>query len=521
MALTINADVRIDGRDELIDKLKAKLTVKESPTDVDLILYAYEAWGEDCVKHLIGDFAFAIYEDRSRRFFCARDPFGVKPFFYALIGDELIFSNSLNEIRLDRRVSDRLNEIAIGDYLLFGVNQDLSTTTFTDIQRLPPGHSLTFAGGSITVRRYWTPSIPHEIHFRDANAYVERFSELLITAIQNRLGPDRIAVLMSGGLDSTSVAAIARTDCHAFTIVYDNLIPEEERHYSTIAANHLSIPITHLSADQYSLFEERIAGDMDQPEPFLLSPLTAQYNDLLRLCANHSHVALTGWDGDAFMNESQTSAFRSKLRQLFPKRARLPQWIDTSFAKRTNLLERLINPRSPVNPVPGRPSATRALNSAVWSSLFEGYHPSSTKLDLEIRHPLIDVRLVEYLLSIPPVPWCVNKHVLRQTMKDLLPAAIINRPKTALAGDPALQLTRHASVRWLDSFEVNPQLRDFVNLKLRQPVAGEQTSGGLWANLRIFALNYWLTNSQPIVRRATTNQVSNNRRCMTSVAQTA
>ena len=521
MALTINADARIDGRKELIAKLKAKLTVKDSPSDAELILYAYEAWGEDCVTHLIGDFAFAIRDDRSRRLFCARDHFGVKPFFYAHLAGDFIFSNRLNELRADPRISDTLNEVAIGDYLLFGVNQDLSTTTFKDIQRLPPGHSLTFADNSIKIHRYWTPSLPREVHFRDPRQYVERFSELLSTAIEDRLRTDRIAVLMSGGLDSTSVAAIAGTNCHAFTIVYDDLIPDEERHYSTIAANHLSIPITHLSADQYSLFEERIAGDMNQPEPFLLSPLTAQYNDLLRLCANHSHVALTGWDGDAFMNETQTSAFRSKLRQLFPKRTRLPQWIDASFGKRTNLLERLINPKNPLNPVAGRPSATRALNSTVWSSLFEGYHPSSTKLNLEIRHPLIDVRLVEYLLSIPPVPWCVNKHILRQAMKNLLPPAIINRPKTALAGDPALQLTRRASVRWLDSFEVNPQLRDFVNLKLRQPVAGEQTSDGLWANLRIFALNYWLTNSQPIVRRATTNQVSNNRTCITSVAQTA
>ena len=522
MALTITADARIDGRDELINKLKRRLTVKESPTDTDLLVYVYEAWGEDCVKHLIGDFAFAIYDDRSRRLFCARDHFGVKPFFYALSGDKLIFSNSINEIRQDLCVSDTLNEIAIGDYLLFGVNQDLSTTTFKDIKRLPPGHTLTFDGSSVTIRRYWTASIPHEIRFPDANAYVERLSELLMTAIQDRLRTDRVAVLMSGGLDSTSVAAIARTNCHAFTVVYDSLIPDEERHYSTIAANHLRIPITHLSADQYSLFEERIAGDMNQPEPFLLSPLTAQFNDLLRLCANHSHVALTGWDGDAFMNEPQTS-FRSKLRQLFPKRARLPQWIDPSFANRTSLLDRLINPinQSPVNPIRGRPSATRLLNSPVWTSLFEGYHRSSTKLDLEIRHPLIDVRLVEYLLSVPATPWCVNKHILREAIKRQLPAAIVNRPKTALAGDPALQLTRCASVRWLDSFEVNPQLRDFVNLKLRQPVAGEQTSDGLWANLRIFALNYWLTNSQPIVRRATTNQVSNNRTCITSVAQTA
>ena len=512
---TITANARLDGRSELANKL----ALKQSATDDDLILHAYEAWGEDCVKHLIGDFAFAIRDDRTRRLFCARDHFGVKPFFYALAGDELIFSNSLNEIRMDPRVSDTLNEIAIGDYLLFGVNQDLSTTTFKDIQRLPPGHTLTFAGGSIKIHPYWKPSIPRKIRFRDANDYVERFSELLATAIQDRLGPDRVAVLMSGGLDSTSIAAVARAKRHAFTVVYDNLIPDEERHYSTIAANHLNIPITHLSADRYSLFEERIPGDMNQPEPFLLSPLTAQYNDLLRLCASHSRVALTGYDGDAFMNEPGRWHFgiRSKLKRMFGKPSAeiaLPEWIDESFAKRTRLLDRWkkswnsrVDLASPANPL--------------WTALFEGYDRSVTKLDLEVRHPFIDVRLVEFLSAIPAHPWRVKKHILRLAMKDKLPPAIINRPKTPLAGNPALQLVRHASVRWLDSFEVNPQLRDFVNLKLRPPVASEQTSDGLWANLRIFALNYWLTNSQPIVRRATTNQVIDERTCMASVAQTA
>ena len=86
-------------------------------------------------------------------------------------------------------------------------------------------------------------------------------------------------------------------------------------------------------------------------------------------------------------------------------------------------------------------------------------------------------------------------------MKNKLPDAVLNRPKTGLAGDPALQLVRRASVRWLDSFEVSPQLRAFVNLDRRRPVVEEETSDGLWASLRVFALNYWLMNSQPSVRR--------------------
>jgi asparagine synthase (glutamine-hydrolysing) len=139
----------------------------------------------------------------------------------------------------------------------------------------------------------------------------------------------------------------------------------------------------------------------------------------------------------------------------------------------------------------------RALNSKIWTSLFEGYDPGATKLQLEVRHPFLDVRLVEYLLAIPTRPWCVNKHLLRRAMSDKLPAAVLNRQKTGLMGDPALQLARRASVRWLDDFEVSPQLRAFVNLNRRRPVAEEKTSDALWASLRVFALNYWLINSRP------------------------
>ena len=171
----------------------------------ELILDAYEKWGDDCVKHLLGDFAFAIWDDRRKRLFCARDHFGVKPFFYTHIGDNFNFSSTLNELK----VSTELNEIAIGDYLLFGVNQDQSTTVFKDIQRLPPGHTLIVENNQIKIQRYWTPSLPAEIRFRDPDSYVERFLELLTLAVTDRLRTDRVAISMSGGLDSTSLAAIA------------------------------------------------------------------------------------------------------------------------------------------------------------------------------------------------------------------------------------------------------------------------------------------------------------------------
>src|ERR1043166_267023 len=203
------SDARIDARAELLKDLPSSLVSKQNPNDAELILYAYEAWGEACIQHLIGDFVFAIWDSRLQRLFCARDHLGVKPFFYAVTPDRIIFSNTLNAVRFDRRVSDQLNEVAIGDYLLFGVNQDLSTTTFRDINRLPAGHTLTVSNSRVKTQCYWKPTRKSELNFRDRYSYVERFDELLANAVEDRLRTNRVAVSMSGGLDSTSIAALA------------------------------------------------------------------------------------------------------------------------------------------------------------------------------------------------------------------------------------------------------------------------------------------------------------------------
>jgi asparagine synthase (glutamine-hydrolysing) len=213
------------------------------------------------------------------------------------------------------------------------------------------------------------------------------------------------------------------------------------------------------------------------------------------------------------MNVPQPPGLKTRIKRLIGKKraatAGCPySWLDESFVKRTELIERWerrsIDSASPANPI--------------WTALFEGYDPSATKLNLEVRHPFMDVRLVEFLSSIPARPWRVNKHILRVAMRDKLPDAVLNRRKTPLARDPALQLARRGSVRCVDSFEVSPQLRAFVNLNRRRSLADEETSDGLWANLRIFALNYWLTNSQPAVRRTSQTQVNTVAAKKTSIA---
>jgi asparagine synthase (glutamine-hydrolysing) len=116
--------------------------VPPSATDADLILCAYRVWGEGCVEHLLCDFAFAIWDERSQSLYCARDHFGVKPFYYSLSAKSLVFGNTLDCIRIHPGVSDELNDRAIGDFLLFGSNEDPTTTVFAGIQRLAAAHSL-------------------------------------------------------------------------------------------------------------------------------------------------------------------------------------------------------------------------------------------------------------------------------------------------------------------------------------------------------------------------------------------
>jgi asparagine synthase (glutamine-hydrolysing) len=207
----IVADARLDGRRDLVAKLTA--TGQQLPvgaTDAELILRAYNAWGEDCVRHLLGDFAFGIWDRPRQRLFCARDHMGVKPFYYAAVGSLVIFSNTLDTIRQHPAVSDRLNDLAIADFLLFDMNQDADTTSFADIHRLPAAHLLLCNCEAVSVRRYWTLSVVEPVHFKQDTEYLECFQELIDEAVTARLDANSTGILMSGGFDSPTVAATAK-----------------------------------------------------------------------------------------------------------------------------------------------------------------------------------------------------------------------------------------------------------------------------------------------------------------------
>jgi len=539
----ITADARLDGRAALIAELRGR--GRECPpctTEPELILHAYGAWGEGCVDHLLGDFAFAIWDGRTRKLFCARDQFGIKPFFYARVGSAFVFSNTLNCIRLVPGVSDDLDEQFIGDFLLFELSPDLHRTAFEALRRLPPAHTLVAADGRMRIRRYWTLPIDPPTVFKNSRDYVERFLELFKQAVEDRLRTRRVGVFMSGGLDSTSVAAMAKKisertgeplELRAHAVVYDRLVPDQERHYAEAAAKGLGIPIDCFVADGYRLFEGWNDGRVRFPEP-VSNPLVLMGLDRLQGIAAGTRVALSGYGGDPALSSLISRHCRELLKQarlgqlaldvarylaaegrfsrLYLRirlarwlhgnhwRGEYPEWLNPEFEKRLDLRTRWEEfGRSVVPKGVVRPEAYDLLRAPTWPGIFDGYDAGTTGALLEVRHPFFDLRLLRYLLSLETLPWCSDKEVLRVAMKGLLPEEIRLRPKTPITVDPFTARKSELTQALGGGFFPAPELERFVSLNGTSGPRNEIRPLRLLRELRPITLSFWLKSQSAIV----------------------
>jgi asparagine synthase (glutamine-hydrolysing) len=526
----IVADCRVDARSELIGKLDASPALRQAP-DVELILRAYLRWGESCVEHLLGDFAFAIWDGRSRRLFCARDHFGVKPFFYAHRPECFVFSNTLDCVRRHPAVSDRLDDLAIADFLLFDQNQNAAGSAFADIRRLPPAHTLVWSDGELQLRRYWTLPIDEPVYLKSRRDYVEQFRYLLRQSVRDRLRTDRVTVFMSGGLDSPLLAATARdlldspSSVSALTCVYDHLIPDNERHYAGLVARHLGIPIHFHINDDPSRVKPRQLQRLGSPEP--VADPWLRVNSRAEYCevASRGRVALYGEGPDNALYYEWRPHLECLFRQgRWPRlvsdvcsylrahrripvlltlpgsirnwRSRnesavpFPAWLNDSFSARLDLPRRWIEAQTPVAPShPVRPVGYRSLQSPLWQSLLEDCDAACTGVPVETRHPYLDLRLIRFMLSVPSLPWCMGKHLLREAARGVLPEEVRRRPKTPLSADPLFERSRQESTSSLP--EATPALAAYVDLDRFSRSKSESTAQ-FHVNLRLQGLHWWL-----------------------------
>ena len=213
--IVIAFDGRLDHRDDLCGTLGVPLTERGVP-DPDLILRAYEKWGVECAAKIEGEFAFALWDGRKRELFCARDVFGHRGFYYHLDSRRFIFASTIRGVLAVPGVPRELDELVLACRLC-GLPQPADRTFYLNLRCLSPAHSLKVRpGAQPEARQYWKLAMEPEIRLRSPEEYAEALRELIERATRSALRVRHpVAVMLSGGLDSTGVACLAARELGA------------------------------------------------------------------------------------------------------------------------------------------------------------------------------------------------------------------------------------------------------------------------------------------------------------------
>jgi asparagine synthase (glutamine-hydrolysing) len=497
-SFVVTADARIDNRKELISCLGPHRKRTDDIRDTDLILAAYQRWGDEAPGHLVGDFAFALWDGRRRTLLCARDPMGVKSFYYYHRADGLFaFASEIKALVACADIPCCLNELKVADHLL-GNLEDTTSTFYQDIVRLPAAHSVVVGPESMRLRRYWELDCSRELQLRSDQEYAEAFREHFLDAVRARTrSAFPVGSALSGGLDSSSIACSAnlvltteQRPLRTFSAVFPTL-PEpelqriDERPHVEAVLHEGQFDHTYVRADQTSpLIEwQRVFWHLD--EACLAPNLYLHWGLYKTARAKGVRVFLDGVDGDTtvshgfghltdlarmgrwlrFWKEATALSkrypvsygLRSLVRQhgiraLVPNpmirswraiRSRIGQqarhhtFISQEFAESVGARGR--GQRRDLESLGARRNHFEALHSPLIPYAMEIADKASAAFEIEARYPFLDRRLIEFCLSIPGEQklhegW--TRMVMRRGMAGILPPEVQWRiDKSDLSGN--------------------------------------------------------------------------------------
>ena len=517
--LAVVFDGRIDARDDLVRALGAPLAT----SDAELAARAFAAWGDDAPAHILGDFAIAVWNRRERRLTLARDRFGVRPLYFARDGESVVAMSDLAALLAAGDLGATLDDEVIEDFLLFGCALDETRTSFARIRRVAPAHVAVFDARGMRHTRYWSlkavAAPPH-------SETVEAFREVFGRAVADRARGGRVALSLSGGVDSTAVATtLARVRpgaTSAVTAGYEELVQDDDHRYAVRAAAALRIPHHFLASDRYALFERWDDPHCRGLEP-VDTPLRAAFIDLMRLLGDRGPVIMTGQGADAVLYASHgyfidllkrgriDRVLREALGYALTRR-RLPPLLFRSHLMRTLHLTS-DEPPFPrwMRPQlrdrwrehwawrgralhPARPEAAVLVQQPLWSSAFQSYDVAWTGVRAELAVPFFDTRVVEFLFSLPPMPHFADKDIVRRAMAGALPDDVRLRPKRPLGADPAAVLLRREVEGWLPQLN-HPEMERYVDVRILSETIRSAASRGAAMHHEIAALSLamWLS----------------------------
>ncbi len=473
---------------ELRDQLEKKGHRFRSRTDSEVILHAYEEYGDDCVLHLRGMFGFAIYDQPRRRLLLARDRIGIKPLYYTFSNGRLLFASEIKSILADPQVERRLDHQALYDYLGFEF-VPAPRTMFDGIRKLPAGHLLVHEQGGIDVRQYWDLRFTGHGPVPSMDEAVEELRGQLDAAVKSHLVSDvPLGVFLSGGLDSSCLVALMRRHINGplrtFTIGYEDKT-FSELDYAEIVARHCETEHHVLMLDQLNAdYVEKTLWHLDEPMTDLS---TVPLYLLCKQAREYVTVCLSGEGADeSFAGYDRFKASRlnrwfslvpaplrrqvvGRLAAMLPDRPQKKGAINMfkRFVEGANLdpagqhlrwqyflnqdleqhlfangfRERItMDPFRRIRELAARCDATDQVNREIYldmrfmmtDSVLMKVDRMSMASSLEIRVPLLDHVVVEFLASLPgswKLHGMTTKYIFRKALEGLLPEKIVHRGK--------------------------------------------------------------------------------------------
>jgi len=445
---------------ELRDELISLGHVFSSSSDTEVILHSYEEWGYGCLERFNGMWAFALWDSKMQSLFCARDRFGIKPFYYAEYNESIIFASEIKALLKCETVGKIPNEDALLTFLARGVADNTNKTMFDGVLQLCPAQYIIIDSRGIhEAVTYWDISLNPEIdEDPDDETSALALGEFLTDSVRLRLRSDvAVGTCLSGGIDSSSITGIIngiiRDEKTAsvgeiqktFSACYHDECFDESRFIDMV------IDDTGVDAKRIYPDPETLKNDLSdliyfQDEPFGSLSIYAQYC-VMRLASGHVKVVLDGQGADEqlagyigylksyisglFHDKHLLRAFRESLGFLFNHPGFVFSATKQLIVRRSR--KKLISGGYPdVNRYDGK--LDEVLKNEMISTnlpvLLHYEDRNSMAFSIESRVPFLDYRLVEYISSLPLDQKIRNgntKFVLRNAMKEIIPAKIAKR----------------------------------------------------------------------------------------------
>jgi len=274
--LVITSDAIIDNRDEVFDKLQIKKSKRRTIPDSQLILLGYSKWEEDVTKHLIGDFAFMIWDERKHKFFGARDFSGARTLYYFSDSSRFVFSTIIEPLFTLPFIEKKLNEEWLAEFLAIQnmvESVDMHSTVYKNIKQVPPSHSITVENGKMKLTRYCSIEVNEKLKLKSNEEYEEAFREVFRKAVTDRLRTyGEVGSHLSGGLDSGSVVSFAARELKKkskklYTYSYipeDNFVDWTPNYYIPNERPFIKETVNHVGniSDKYLSFKGQSSLDV-------------------------------------------------------------------------------------------------------------------------------------------------------------------------------------------------------------------------------------------------------------------